>query len=439
MMEKKLSEKLPPHNIEAEQAVLGAMLLDNACIPEVQKIITDDSSFYAEIHRKIFLAIMEASKNNGQVDNIILADRLNQLKQLDEVGGRLYLSRLVDNVASAANVGHYAKIIKHTAILRQTISGYADIINMAYDGSQSLEDILGQSQNLLTDLMKQSADDNPIEMLKTPLKDLLNYFANCREMPWSSLNEALGGLFDGELTVVGGLPGVGKSTFAHGLMRNVTIEENRPVVYFGPQMSPQKVQVRQLAAMCRIPENDIKRGRIKEEQLEALEAATQKINAAEIYREIVGERVSAHTLMTYVRKVTDHAKKPMGLVIVENLQQITYPGKKPGKDTADEVLSALRSFGIEMKIPVYISSQLNESEGGERRPTIGDLRSTGNTKEIADKILLLHRPGYHPKDKTFKKSEPGEVIIVKGGPPIVLPFTFFGSCFYWEEEETKEE
>jgi len=241
--------------------------------------------------------------------------------------------------------------------------------------------------------------------------------------------------------VTGGLPGVGKSTLAHAIMRHIAMEEGWPVAYFGPEMSPEKVYVRQLAAMTWIPENDIKRGRIKEgSQIEALEAASRKIDEAEIYREIVEDKISWFSLTAHVRKFVEMAKRPMGIVIVENLEQITYPGKQKGKETIDAVLGASRGFAKEMIAPVYYSHQMAEPAEGEkdRRPTMGDLFGTKTAQKIADKVILLYRPGYHPKDKVLKKSEPGEIIVTKGGPSIILPFTFFGSCFNWKEGQTSE-
>lgn len=430
-------DKVPPQDREAEQGVLGAMLLDDNSIPEAQRLLPD-AYFYSDAHRKIFLAILESHRIHGKADLITVSDVLKERGQIEQVGGTAYLASLVDNVSSALVLPNYAAILKRKALLRQLIAGGIDLVNLAYDGRLPLEDIFGQGQALIADLMKQSVDDHRGQRLKMSLQHALDYFAGCRELPWSSLNEALGGLFGGELIVVGGLPGVGKSTLAHAILRHIAIEEKQPVAYFGPEMASQRIYIRQMAAMCRLPENDIKRSRIKDvESIRALNAASEKWNAADIYDEVIGERISALSLMARVRRFTDLAKRPMGLVVVENLQQVTWPGKKPGKETADAVLSALRAFGIEMKIPIYLSSQLNEPEGEakDRRPTMDDLRGTGNTQELADKVLLLHRPGYHPKDKVLKKSEPGEVIIAKGGPSMIVPMTFIGSCFDWEERQ----
>jgi len=432
------SNKIPPQSLEAEQVVLGAMLTENKCISEVQKILSD-GSFYSDSHRKMFLAIIDAFKKNGSVDLIILSDELKQRKQLDQVGGAAYIASLVDNLASAVLVGHHAGIVKRKDILRQTIIACLELAALAYEERESSEMIFAKWQSSLSELLKQSAPAEATQKLGMPLGEMRSYFASCRETPFESLNNAYGGFFPGELIVCGACPGTGKSAMAHAIMRHLSIQEGWPVFYFGAEMTAQKIYVRQLAALCKIPENDIKRGRTSGKQAESLLDAEQKINAALIGEHIIKDKINAIDLMSRVRKFADETGKEIGLVIVENLQQITWPGKKD-KDEIDAVLSALRAFGIEMKIPIYLSSQIKRPDAGKEseRPTLDELKGSGNIEEIADKVFLLYRPGYRPQAQTknyasTSEGEEAEAIIAKGGPPIILPFKFFGPCLYWEE------
>ncbi len=427
--------KIPPHSLEAEQAVLGGILGDNDKILEVQKILSANS-FYIEAHRKIFLAIADAFKERGSVDLVILTDELRKKGQIEKIGGSAYICSLVDNVASSLLVGHYAEIVKRKDILRKIIGNSSEIANIAYDDREPLEAILAKWQSILADLLRQSALEETSQKLGMPLEQMNLYFASCRETPFELLNRAIGGLFGGELIIIGARPGMGKSALAHGFLRHTAIQEGRPVIYFGAEMSREVIYARQLAAMCKIPYNDLKRGRVNAEQAEALLVAHKKIDLARINRHIIKDKISAISLMVQVRKFADEVKEEIGLVIVENLQQITWPGKtfRVRKDEADIIMGALKPFGLEMKVPIIISCQINRDpdEREDKHPMLSDLKDTGQIEEVADKILLLFRPNYYDKQPT-EGPEKGELIIGKGGPPISLPFKFFGTCLYWEE------
>lgn len=426
--------KVPPQNREAEQAVLGEMLLDNSIIPEARRLLPDDY-FYGEAHRKIFTAILNVFAAEQHVDLLLLSNAMKQSGQSEQAGGTAYLASLVDNVSSALLFRNHAAILKNKAILRQLISGCVELSALAYDSQLPLEELLGQAQNLVGGLLRQSAEDGLTQKMSMPLKRMLDYYASCRPTPFASLNDDdFGGLFQGELIVCGAWPGTGKSAMAHAMMRHLAINEGWPVFYFGAEMTKEKIYVRQLSGMCKIPENTIKKGRINEAQARALSEAERMINGALIGEHIIKDKINAIDLMARVRKFADEIKKEVGLVIVENLQQITWPGKKD-KDEIDTILSALRAFGIEMKMPIYLSSQIKRPEGdkGGERPTLDQLKGSGNIEELADKVLLLYRPHYRPKGESVGGPENAEVIIAKGGSPKILPFKFFGSCLCWEE------
>lgn len=426
--------KIPPQNQEAERAVLGAMLVDNSAILEAQRLLPADY-FYFDAHRKIFAAMLDVFAAEKQVDLVSLGNALKQRGHIEVTGGLVYLSSLADSAPSALLLAHHAKILRQKAILRQLIGGSIELMELAYNDSLPLADTLSQAQNLVGELLKQSVAGEATQKLGMPLKQMLAYYTSCRSMPFESLNDdAFGGMFPGELIICGGWPGMGKSAMAHAIMRHLAIQEGWPVFYFAAEMTREKIYVRQLAGMCRLAENAIKKGRINLEQGEILMAAGEKINAALIGEHIIKDKINAIDLMGRARRFADEVKKEVGLVIVENLQQITWPGKKD-KDEIDTILSALRAFGIEMKMPIYLSSQIKRPEGdkGSERPTLDQLKGSGNIEELADKVLLLHRPHYRPKGESVDGPEDAEVIIAKGGSPKILPFKFFGSCLYWEE------
>ncbi len=417
-------EKVPPQNLEAEQAVLGALFLDKKRIAEAQRLVPPNY-FYSEGHRKIFVAILEEYAARGSVDLVIISNALRQKNQLEQAGGSSYLASLVDNAVSSELLAHHAGILKHKAVLRQVIGGSSELIHSAYSAQSSLEEILGQAQSMVADWQRQSVADRESRRLKGSWEQMTEYFASCRETPFPSLNDAFGGMFPGDLIVCGAWPGSGKSAFAQTVLRHLAIEGGWPVFYFGAEMFHQQIYARHLAGMCRIPLNAVKKGQVKEEhKIRALLAAEKQLNDAVLGEYIIKNRINAITLMSEVRRFADEVKKETGLVIVENLQQISWPGKKD-KDEIDAVLSALRAFGIEMKTPLFISSQINRPEKGKEnvRPTLADFKGTGNIEELADKVLILYRRNYRPQSAGYTDGpEEADVTVAKGGKPIILPF-----------------
>jgi len=171
--------KIPPQSLEAEQAVLGAILLDNNAIPEAQRLLPENY-FYSEAHRLIFVAMLEIYAEQKKVDLILLSNALKAKGRLDKVGGTAYLASIVDNTASVVLLPQHAAILKKKAILRQLIGGSGELMNLAYNEQLPLEDILGQAQELMADLTKQSIASSQVQRLKMPLQHVLDYFANCQ-------------------------------------------------------------------------------------------------------------------------------------------------------------------------------------------------------------------------------------------------------------------
>jgi len=438
------SYKIPPHNLEAEQAVLGAILTDNGCFQKV-KAILGENPFYSGAHQRIFSAIVSMIENRQVVDLITLADRLRQEKRIEEVGGTAYISSLVDNCLSSLMAEHYARIVKEKYLLRRAITGAYEISEAAYGGQEKPDGIMTMIQELLAGLSKQSTEESG-RKLDLSLEALQDYFANCRETPFKSLNVALGGLFGGQLIIVGARGGMGKTALTHTLLRHTSFQENRPSMYFGAEMSREIIFARLLSPMSRVPYNTIRTKRANIEQAQALMAAHKRILEAQFSEYVIRNKISAVSIMELVRRFQDEIKTEIGLVAVENLDQIIWPTerfRKDGrfrKDETDMILSSLRSFGLEMKIPIIISVQINrDAEDREnRRPELSELKGTGNAEQIVDVVLFPFRPDYYGRSRfSAASSESAELIIAKGGPPMTIPMKFFGDFLSWEESDTQ--
>jgi replicative DNA helicase len=435
-------EKVPPQNLEAEQAALGGILLDNRSLQVVQEIISA-GSFYSEAHRIIFSAMVDTLKERGSVDFLVLNDELKRRNQIDKAGGSAYICSLVDNIASAVNIEYYAKIVKRKALLRQIISGCQEHQEMAYEDRESTDEVLASLQGWLDKILKQSAEGEASQKLSMSLEHLQNYFADCRETPFRALNRAISGFFGGQLIIVGARGGMGKTAFVHALLRYTAIQEERPAMYFGAEMSWEVIFTRLLSSMCRVPYNIIKNRRnINAEQAKLLFSAHKKIETARINGYVIKDKISAVSIMAQVKKYQEEIKDEIGFIVIENLDQIIWPEEKfrrderYKKDEIDTILSSLRSFGLEMKIPIIISCQINRNaeDREDKRPELSDLKGTGNIEQIADIVLFPFRPEYYKRDKQLVAGpEPAELIIAKGGPPITMPMLFFGEYLCWEE------
>ncbi len=437
------SEKIPPQNREAEQAVLGSTLMDNACIPEIQSIISTDA-FYGEAHRKIFAAILEIFNTGGLVDLVTLSEKLKTANQLEKIGGMAYLASLVDNTASAANVKYYAKIIKQKALLLQVINGCTEFMTMAYAGNVPMDEILGSIKIWEAELTNRLAgeDESGQKSVMTPER-LDEFFSSCRPTPWEALNNLIVGIFNKQLFVVAARGGMGKTALQLSLLRHTAIAEGRPSFFAGAQVMLEMVYTRLLSAESEVPFNLIRAKRVKEEAHKlALMAAHKRIDAAPIEFHCTDTRINTVDLISRTSRFIDKHKGDIGLVSIENLQQLIWPGEKYRRDEKnlrleelDIITQALKSFGMKAKIPIVLSSQINRKaeEQEEKRPLLSHLQGSDKIEGITDVVLFPFRPKYYEKLQDPPEWERAELMVMKGGTIASIPLDFSTTCFSWRE------
>lgn len=419
---------IPPRNIEAEMSVLGAMLIEREAICKVKEILSADS-FYREAHKKIFIAISDLHQSDKEVDLVILAEELTKRGQMEEIGGVSYIDEILNCTPTATNADYYARIVKKKAVLRKLIGAATEIIQMVYEEREDLDLILAKSQKLFSDVLAQADGENMLGKLEIGQGDLKSHFSH-RETPFEELNRLLGGFFGGELIVVGGRPGMGKTSFVLECLRHTAIKNQRPVIYFGSETTKQIIYSRLLSSICDVDIRDLRRGKIANGQ--KLTAAHKEIDSAPIYLLAIKDKISAVLLVSQVRTLMKKIED-LGLVIVENIQQLIWPEKfKTRKEEVDVILEALKALAIETNAPIILSSQINREvdERENKRPLPSDLKETGRIEELADKILLIYRENYYAKS-TANLPEQGEIIIAKGGPSEILPLKFYGAYLSW--------
>ncbi len=428
-------EKIPPQNLEAEQAVLGAVLLDNDAM-QIAKEVIDGDVFYKLSHRKIFEAMIELNTEGKGIDLITLSENLRAKDELETVGGISYLSQLSNITPTAANIKYHSKIVKAKAVLRSLLRVSHEIVAMVYEGGYDVNVCLNKSQALINEVVEKYGLAEEMESLKLGEEDLLNYLQFFRETPFKKLNDLIGGFSARNLVIVGGRAGMGKTSFVLSLLRRVVFDEGLPVIYIGSSNHKDiDTILRLIASIAKISLKDLKRGRITGDDLRKVKEANEKINQARSLIQVkFGSNINVLSIPPMVRGLQKKVDR-LGLIIIENLQDLVWSENlRTGKERIDNVLNVLRVFENEIKIPIIISSQINRTAEDEpdSRPQLSDLKGSGNIEDLSDIVLLLHRPQYYEKTSDGQP-EKGELIIAKGGPATIVPLKFYGDYLCWED------
>ena len=432
--------RVPPQSIEAEESLLCAILLDNNELPQIREILEPDD-FYRTTHRKIFAAILELADHEEPIDLVTLANCLKAKNQLEEVGGASYLAVLVDAVPMAVNALHYAKIVNKKRSRRLFIEWANVLSGLAHDDSIELDIILAKNSEFSSTIMARASKGSRMQKMDISFEDIQSHFSTLVETPFGSINNIISGIAAGEMVIVGARTGVGKTALVLQFLRHTAIKQNRPVAYFGTLMDKYRIYARLVAQECQLSlRKEIMGGRIlDEDKVKSRLQAQKRINTAPIHDHIISQEISLLDLQSMIISKQNQIGQNFALIIIENLQQIDWPGKKFRNkwERAGFVYKKLRQFCYEINSPIMVSSQLKKKveEREDQTPMVSDLFDE-EPESLSDLIFLLYRPNYHKK-KTIKEKEQPEddakIIIAKGGQPIALPFTFWGDGLIWEE------
>ncbi len=430
------THKLPPQNIEAEQSVLGGMLIDDKAISEVEEIIVPDD-FYRDAHRKIFTAIVDLNNKSINVDLVTLTNELQKRDQLDATGGASYVVSLLESTPTAANIGYHAAIVKEKSVLRAVIQAATEIIAMTYGDEQELNAILAMFQKSSSELIEKSGIGKRAKKLE--ISSILSRIGSLRETPYRRINDAITGFLGKELIAVAGRPNFGKTSFVCGLLTYTAMVEKRPAIYFGTAFSKERFEIRLISSITGIPFNDLIRGNTPSEQAPKVLAAQKALEAAPIRHVIEPETLNVMSVIAEARRVKAELGD-LGIIVIENLQELKFPGKfRSRKEELDAIAAALTDLTDKIETPIVLSCQI-ERRADEREdgiPTLGDIKDTGAVGEKAIKVFLLYRPVYYQNLKkgieTQESPEPAKVIIAKGGPVITISLYFDGRTYSWRD------
>ena len=391
------SHRIPPQNLDAERSVLGAVLLDNLSLGAVIEII-EAGDFYGDAHRKIFSTIVAMSDRNEPADLITLSNALRDQKRLDLVGGTAYLSELVDNVGSAANVGHYARIIKEKAVTRSLIGAASKMLDAAYSPEKSTEEAINEAQQVILSL-SMSGGKRRIQTAREIAKQT---FAVIEERSkrgdvltglstgLRKLDELTLGLQAGELFIIAARPGIGKTALAIGIAHHVA-QAGTPVFFYSAEMPAQTLMVRMLSGATGIDSHKLRRGAVFGSSWDSLARAAESIGSIPLFIDD-GADVTPAELRATARRVK--VENGIGLLIVDYMQLMRANGRYETREReVAEISRTLKGIARELNIPVIGLSQLNRKieDRPNRTPQLSDLRESGAIEQDADVIAFIYR------------------------------------------------
>ena len=412
------TDRVLPHSKEAEQSVIGSMLSSSEAVGAACEILKPDDFFFGQ-NKEIYSAMMELFNENTPVDMVTVSDRLNQRDKLDAVGGVTYLSTLVLSVPTTGNVEYYAKIVKDKAVLRRLIYSTQGILSMAYDEGDTTERIIDRSEQLILDISSNKDQSDIVhisEIMMTAYDDMVQNSLNKGTVTGIStgfnyINNATGGLHGGELIIVAGRPGMGKSSFAVNIAENAAINENIPVAIFNLEMSKSMIVNRIICSQALVDSQNVRKGDFQPEDWLQICAVIDKLSAAPIYIDD-----SSSITVSEIRAKSRRLKqtKNLGLVVIDYLQLMQ--GSKKSDNRQQEISEISRSLKVlakELDIPVIALSQLSRTSESrsDKRPMLSDLRESGAIEQDADLVMFLYRDDYYNKDSQEKNI--AEVIIAK--------------------------
>jgi len=390
--------RIPPQNLESEQALLGSIMLKPDAVGDVLDIIIPDS-FYAEKHRTIFQGMVELFSKSEPIDLLSLSTRLKEKGVLEKIGGASYLSELVNTVPSASNIKHYAHIVQRKAVMRDLIEASRTIGEMGYEENTDLNELLDQAEKRIFSVTNAPIGHKFVSIRQTlgdvwERIDKLSHHENeLRGVPtgFPDLDNLLAGLQKSDLVILAARPSMGKTAFALDIARQAALQFNIPVGLFSLEMSAQQLVDRMLASEARVDAWKIRTGKIREDdEFSRIRDALDRLSKAPIFI----DDTASNTVMT-MRSVARRLKSEQGLgLLVVDYLQLMAPSRHYDSmvQQVTEISRALKGLARELDIPVLALSQLSRAvEQRQGRPRLSDLRDSGSIEQDADVVMFIHR------------------------------------------------
>ena len=422
-----MEERVPPQNIEAEQSVLGAMLIDKEAIAKATEILSAED-FYREAHRVIFSAMLEIYNKNEAVDMITVTDILRRDNKLEDVGGIAYITRLANVVLTAANVKYHAEIVAEKSVLRQLVKVSTEIAAMGYEANDEVGVLLDTAESRILEISnrKKRADFTPISAVLMDsvqnIEKLLNNKGGLTGIPtgFNDLDKLTSGLHPSDFIILAARPSMGKTALALNIVQNVALRAHkrvggdpRSVAFFSLEMSKEQLVNRMLCAEANIDSQRLRIGEMKEDDWTHLWDACDVMSKAKIYIDDTAG-ITVMDMRSRARRLK--AEHGLDLIVVDYLQLMQGSGKRntsgDRQQEVSEISRSLKALARELDVPVLALSQLSRGVEARqvKRPMLSDLRESGSLEQDADIVAFLYREDYYNPETENKHTE---LIIAK--------------------------
>ncbi|GIM33689.1 replicative DNA helicase [Paraclostridium bifermentans] len=410
--------RIPPHSVESEQSILGSILLDKEAIITVTETIKPED-FYKEAHKIIYECMMKLNNKNEPIDLITLTEELKKQGHLEDIGGISYITSLSTIVPTTSNVKYYADIVKEKSVLRKLIRVSNDILNLGYDSSIKVEDILEKAEKQIFDISQEKSSEDfqtinsvlmdtydTIEKLYTNKEDITGITTG-----FDDLNKKTNGLQRTDLLLVAARPAMGKTAFSLNLVQNAALKGNASVAVFSLEMSKEQLVQRMLSAQSHVELKKIKTGNLDENDWPRIIDAMSVLSNANIYIDDT-PGIKIGELRSKCRKLK--IEKGLDLILIDYLQLMEGDGGNESRQQEISKISrSLKIIAKELNCPVVALSQLSRApeQRSDHRPMLSDLRESGAIEQDADIVMFLYRDEYYHPDSERKNI--GEIIIAK--------------------------
>ena len=443
---KELIDKIPPQNIEAEIAVLGSMLLDKEAIPEAIEFL-EPESFYKEAHTKIYSTLLKLYDKDKAIDIVTLIEALKAEGVLEDVGGSSYITSIASSIPTAANITHYAKIVREKAILRRLISTSTQIVSESYDTTSDVANLLDRAERMIFDITthKIEAKFSSIkDIIKTSIETIDNLYQRKENITgvatgFHDFDVLTAGLQKSDLIIMAGRPSMGKSALVSCIAEHVGVIEKRPIAFFSLEMSKAQLAQRLLCSQARVDAHKVRTGFLSQSDWPKLVNAAGKLSESPIYIDDT-PGVTALELRAKARRLK--SQFDIGLIIVDYLQLMQGPaGADNRQQEISEISRSLKALARELDVPLIAVSQLSRAveQRADKRPMLSDLRESGAIEQDADLVVLLLREEYY--NPTEENKGMAEVIVAKqrNGPVGNIKLAFIHEYTRFEDLAKGEE
>lgn len=439
-----LLRRVPPHSVEAEQAVLGGIFIRNSVFHTLVDTLSSDD-FYLPAHQTLYTCFLELYRKNAPIDLVSVASYLKDHGQLEAVGGAAYLSELAQTVVSGANAEYYSTIVRDKSLQRSLIVACSDIISNCFDQSRSVDALLDESEQAVFSISERTSGKvfkSSKELVNRVFEELTKRFEQKEAVTgvttgYNRLDQMTAGLQPSDLIIVAARPSMGKTAFALNMAMRAAVQDNVPVAIYSLEMSMDQLMMRMLCAWGKVDLGHLRRGYLDSEEWSRLYHAADVLGQAPIY---IDDTPALSPLELRARTRRLKAESGVGLVMVDYLQLMRGSKRTDSREQEiSEISRSLKGLAKEMDIPVVALSQLNRKleERTDKRPLLSDLRESGAIEQDADVIMFIYRDEVYHKQPDNPHKGSAEIIIGKqrNGPIGTATLAYLGSYTAFEDLE----